>query len=97
MRQNPPAEAELIDDAGRKNVKPVQFTINAAEPASACGVSGSRPGVSRSKLDLKATAWDDFGIKRFGLSYSLGTAAGDGPGRNATAREAELRTRSPES
>jgi hypothetical protein len=84
---------ELVDEVGRKNVKPVQFTINVLpnQPVALKPVFPARDlEVSAlEELDLKATAWDDFGVKRFGLSYSL---SGQQPidvvlGENAAARQ----------
>jgi hypothetical protein len=84
---------ELIDDAGRKNVKPAQFTINVLpnQPVVLKPVFPARDlEVSAlEELDVKATAWDDFGVKRFGLSYAL---SGQPPvdvvlGENAAARQ----------
>jgi len=84
---------ELVDDAGRKNVKPVQFTINVLpnQPVALKPVFPARDlEVSAlEELELKATAWDDFGVKRFGLSYSL---SGQEPidvvlGENAAAKQ----------
>jgi hypothetical protein len=66
---------ELVDEAGRKNVKPVQFTINVLpnQPVALKPVFPARDlEVSAlEEIDVKATAWDDFGVKRFGLSYAL--------------------------
>jgi hypothetical protein len=66
---------ELLDDAGRKNVKPAQFTINVLpnQPVVLKPVFPARDlEVSAlEEVDVKATAWDDFGLKRYGLSYSL--------------------------
>lgn len=66
---------ELIDDAGRKNVKPAQITINVLpnQPVALKPVYPARDmEVSAlEELEVKATAWDDFGVKRFGVSYSL--------------------------
>jgi hypothetical protein len=67
---------ELVDDAGRKNVKPYDFKINvlrnqppnlkAVFPAKDLEVSALE------ELDVKATVWDDFGVAKLGLTYSLG-------------------------
>ncbi|HMC09818.1 MAG TPA: hypothetical protein VKH44_00955, partial [Pirellulaceae bacterium] len=84
---------ELVDDAGRKNVKPAQFTINVLpnQPVVLKPVFPARDlEVSAlEEMDVKATAWDDFGVKRFGLSYSF---SGQEPvdvvlGENAAARQ----------
>ncbi len=73
---------ELIDEDGRKNVKLAQITINVLpnQPVTLKAVFPSRDlEVSAlEEIDVKATAWDDFGVKRFGISYSLsGQAAID--------------------
>lgn len=66
---------ELEDDQGRKNVKPAQFTINVLpnQPVSLKVVSPARDSEvsALEELEVKATAWDDFGVKRYGLTYSL--------------------------
>lgn len=69
---------ELIDDAGRQNVKSYDFKINVLRnqppnlkptfPAKDLEVSALE------ELDVKATVWDDFGVAKLGLSYSLGDA-----------------------
>lgn len=69
---------DLIDDAGRKNVKPYDFKINvlrnqppnlkAVFPAKDLEVSALE------ELDVKASVWDDFGVAKLGLTYSLGDA-----------------------
>src|SRR5262249_28736922 len=66
---------ELIDDAGRKNVKPASITINVLpnQPVAVKPVFPARDmEVSAlEELEVKATAWDDLGVKRFGVSYGL--------------------------
>ncbi len=66
---------ELVDDAGRKNQKTVQFTIN-VNPNRPPTVKPIFPGKdldvsALEELDLKASVWDDFGVPKMGLSYSL--------------------------
>ena len=66
---------ELIDEAGRKNVEQSEISINVVpnkpptlklvQPAKDLEVSPLE------ELDLKATAWDDFGLKRMGLSFAI--------------------------
>ena len=84
---------ELVDDAGRKNAKIAQFTINVLpnQPVTLKPVFPARDlEVSAlEEIDVKATAWDDFGVKRFGISYAL---SGQEPvdevlGENAAARQ----------
>ena len=71
-------ELKLIDEQGRPNKKPAQFAINVlpnkppdlklAFPARDIEVSPLE------EADIKATAWDDFGLKRYGVAYSFGGA-----------------------
>lgn len=83
----------LLDEQGRQNKNPVEFAINVlpnkppdlklAFPARDVEVSPLE------ETDVKATAWDDFGLNRFGLTYEL---AGGEPtdvvlGENAAAKE----------
>ncbi|MFM9966325.1 MAG: hypothetical protein ACKV2Q_34550 [Planctomycetaceae bacterium] len=66
---------ELIDEAGRKNVEQSEISINVVpnkpptlklvQPAKDLEVSPLE------ELDLKATAWDDFGLKRMGVSFAI--------------------------
>ncbi len=66
---------ELVDAAGRKNNKVVTFVINVLPnkpvvlkpvfPARDIEVSALE------EIEVKGTAFDDFGIKRLGLSYAL--------------------------
>lgn len=71
---------ELIDNAGRKNVKPSQFTINVLpnQPVTLKPIFPARDTEvsALEELEIKATAWDDFGIQRVGVSYAL---AGQSP------------------
>jgi hypothetical protein len=84
---------ELVDDQGRRNKSRVELTIHVlpnkppdlklAFPAHDVEVSPLE------ETDVKATAWDDFGLRRIGLTYEL---AGGQPvevvlGENATAKE----------
>lgn len=66
---------ELVDAAGRKNNKVVTFVINVLpnKPVTLKPVSPARDvEVSAlEELEAKATAFDDFGIKRLGISYAL--------------------------
>jgi hypothetical protein len=69
-------ELHLIDDAGRANKQPPRFIINVLpnKPPDLKLVQPSRDmRVSPiEELDLKANVWDDYGVTRFGLAYSLG-------------------------
>ena len=66
---------ELIDDAGRKNVEQSEIVINVVsnkpptlklvQPARDLEVSPLE------ELDVKAMAWDDFSLKRIGLSFAI--------------------------
>jgi hypothetical protein len=84
---------DLLDDRGRKNKVPTEFAINVlpnkppdlklAFPARDVEVSPLE------ETEVKATAWDDFGLARFGLTYEL---AGSEPidillGEKAAAKE----------
>ncbi len=84
---------ELIDEADRRNVEQFDFAINVVpnQPPTLKLVQPSKDlEVSPlEELDLKATAWDDFGLKRMGLSFAI---AGQTPvdvvlGENAAAKQ----------
>lgn len=84
---------ELTDEAGRKNVQQweLSLTVVPNQPPVLKPVFPARDlEVSAlEELDLKATAWDDFGVKRMGLMFDI---AGQEPveivlGENAAARE----------
>jgi hypothetical protein len=66
---------ELTDDKGRKNTQQVEFALNILpnKPASIKPIFPARDlEVSPlEELEISATAWDDYGVKRFGLSYSF--------------------------
>lgn len=72
-------ELALVDDQGRRNKLPAEFAINVlpnrppdlklAFPARDVEVSPLE------EADVKATAWDDYGLKRFGLAYAMAGAA----------------------
>lgn len=66
---------ELTDDKGRKNTQQVEFVLNILpnKPASIKPIFPARDlEVSPlEELEVSATAWDDYGVKRFGLSYSF--------------------------
>lgn len=66
---------ELTDDKGRKNTQQVEFVLNVLvnKPASIKPIFPARDlEVSPlEELEVSATAWDDYGVKRFGLSYSF--------------------------
>ena len=84
---------ELIDEAGRRNVEQADISLNVVQnqpptlklvqPAKDMEVSPLE------ELDIKATAWDDFGVKRMGVSFALaGKAAIDVVlGENAAAKQ----------
>jgi hypothetical protein len=66
---------ELVDAAGRKNVKPATFVIHVLPnkpvvlkpifPAKDIEVSALE------EFEVKGTAFDDYGVKRYGIAYSL--------------------------
>lgn len=66
---------ELTDEAGRKNVQQweLSLTVVPNQPPVLKPVFPARDlEVSAlEELDLKATAWDDFGVKRMGLSFDI--------------------------
>ncbi|MFO0905113.1 MAG: DUF4175 family protein [Pirellulales bacterium] len=66
---------ELIDEAGRKNVKSEQFQIHALpnQPPAIKPIFPARDvEVSAlEELHVRASAVDDFGLLRFGLTYAL--------------------------
>jgi hypothetical protein len=66
---------ELIDDQGRKNKNPVEFAINVLPnkpPDLKLAFSARDVEVSPlEETEVKATAWDDYGLARFGVSYEL--------------------------
>ncbi len=65
----------LVDEAGRQNVQPAEIkiqvvpnlppTVKPTFPARDVEVSAIE------ELDVKATVWDDFGVPRAGVTYSL--------------------------
>lgn len=84
---------ELVDDAGRKNIQQSDFVIQVVPnlPPTLKPVFPSRDlEVSAlEEMDVKATAWDDFGVKRMGLTFAI---AGQTPvdvvlGENAAAKQ----------
>lgn len=83
----------LVDDRGRENVKPAEFSIKVLpnQPPTLKPTFPARDfEVSPlEEMDVKATVWDDYGLKRYGLTYSF---ADDPPvdvvlGENAAARQ----------
>jgi hypothetical protein len=75
LKQSRRLKLELIDDAGRKNQKQEQFTINVLpnQPPAVKPLFPARDlEVSAlEELDVKSSVSDDFGLVRFGLSYAL--------------------------
>ena len=83
----------LVDEAGRKNVQPPSFTINVTpnRPVALKPLFPARDleASPLEEIDARATAWDDFGVARYGVIYAL---AGEEPvevvlGEKAAARE----------
>ncbi|HEV3024513.1 MAG TPA: hypothetical protein VGX76_18685, partial [Pirellulales bacterium] len=63
----------LTDDRGRTNKNPIELAINVL-PNKPPDLKLASHDVEVSPLeetDVKATAWDDFGVARFGLTYKL--------------------------
>lgn len=84
---------ELLDEAGRKNTEQALIVVQVVpnQPPTLKLVAPARDlEVSPlEELDVKATAWDDYGVKRMGVSFGL---AGAPPtdvvlGENAAARQ----------
>jgi hypothetical protein len=84
---------QLVDDRGRKNKVAWTFTVNVV-PNNPVALKPVFPAKDMEvspleEMDLAATAWDDFGVERYGISYSL--AGGDAVelvlGEQAKARE----------
>ncbi|MFN7803029.1 MAG: hypothetical protein ACK5TO_03390 [Planctomycetaceae bacterium] len=65
----------LLDDAGRANVQSSEIKIQVVpnQPASVKPLFPARDieASPLEEIDLKATVWDDFGIPRAGVTYSL--------------------------
>ena len=84
---------ELVDDAGRKNIDQSQIVVQVVPnlpPSFKLAFPGRDLEVSPlEELDIKATTWDDFGVKRMGVNYGLaGKAALDVVlGENVAARQ----------
>lgn len=86
-------QVQLTDDRGRRNQTPSEIVINVlpnrppdlklAFPARDVEVSPLE------ETDVKATAWDDYGLKRAGLTYALAGAKPEDIvlGENAAARQ----------
>ena len=68
-------QLQLVDAEGRRNKTPAEFVINVL-PNKPPDLKLAFPGhdIEVSPLeeaDVRATAWDDFGLERFGLSFSI--------------------------
>ena len=91
-------ELRLIDNEGRQNRDPAEFVLKALPnrppdlkltfPAKDMQVSPIE------ELNLAANAWDDYGLKRFGLNYNLAGTEGqeivlaeDAPAKERLAKE----------
>jgi hypothetical protein len=63
----------LVDDRGRTNKHPIELSVNVL-PNKPPDLKLASYDVEVSPLEeteVKATAWDDFGLARFGLTYKL--------------------------
>jgi hypothetical protein len=84
---------ELIDAEGRKNPDPILIVVQVVpnQPPTLKMVAPGRDlEVSPlEELDVKATAWDDYGVKRMGMSFGLAgqTTTDLVLGENAAARQ----------
>ncbi|HJT34627.1 MAG TPA: hypothetical protein VJ783_21535 [Pirellulales bacterium] len=68
-------QLQLVDAEGRRNKTPAEFIIDVL-PNKPPDLKLAFPGhdIEVSPLeetDVKATAWDDFGLERFGLSFAI--------------------------
>jgi uncharacterized membrane protein YqjE len=65
----------LVDHDGRRNKQPPEFVINVLpnRPPEVKAIAPARDVQASplEELSLKARLWDDFGIHRYGVSYSL--------------------------
>lgn len=84
---------ELVDEAGRKNPEESVIVVQVVPnqpPTFKLAFPGRDLEVSPlEELDVKATAWDDYGVKRMGVNFALaGKPATDVVlGENAPARQ----------
>ena len=66
---------ELVDEAGRRNQQEIEFVITVLpnQPPDLKLVAPARDlEVSPlEELELRANVWDDFGVQRFGIQYTL--------------------------
>ena len=72
-------DGELVDAQGRANRLPPEFTFTVLPnrpPELKLAFPKRDQQVSPiEELSLEATAWDDFGLKQYGLTYALADAA----------------------
>ncbi|HWB09443.1 MAG TPA: hypothetical protein VG826_09475 [Pirellulales bacterium] len=63
----------LVDDRGRTNKHPIELSINVLpnKPPDLRLASYDVEVSPLEETEVKATAWDDFGLARFGLTYKL--------------------------
>ncbi|HEV3342298.1 MAG TPA: hypothetical protein VG125_18155, partial [Pirellulales bacterium] len=63
----------LLDDRGRTNKNPIDLSINVLpnKPPDLRLVSHDAEVSPLEETEVKATAWDDYGLARFGLTYEL--------------------------
>jgi len=81
IEQSKKFRLKLVDERGRQNKSPPLITINALEnqPPNLKLVEPTRD-VQVSAIEevmLQASAWDDFGLERVGISYSVGGELAD--------------------
>ncbi|CAA9374027.1 MAG: hypothetical protein AVDCRST_MAG64-153, partial [uncultured Phycisphaerae bacterium] len=75
MKQSAQYRLQLTDDAGRESKRPAELAVNVVAnrppdlkldfPAKDVDVSALE------ELTVRAKVWDDFGVKRVGMSYSM--------------------------
>jgi hypothetical protein len=66
---------ELVDSTGRKNAKPATFVINVLpnKPVVLKPIFPAKDieASALEEIEVKGTAFDDYGVKRYGIAYSL--------------------------
>ena len=75
MRQSQSFKLHLTDDRGRQNKQPAELALNVTQnrpPELKMEFPGRDVDVSAlEELSVKAQVWDDFGVKRVGMSYGI--------------------------
>ncbi|MFK7767629.1 MAG: hypothetical protein AB8B55_10450 [Mariniblastus sp.] len=75
MNQSQKYELQLVDSVARENRTPPKFTfnmlINRAPDLKITAPGRDIQASSLEEVQLSANAWDDFGLKAFGLTYGI--------------------------